>query len=94
MADLREDELYNSTTGFDAKDSYNDLNSDVHEETYDTLITEHGKGKSLNGVVEAVFRVRVRRRGRWLLGSKETKFLPLSDRETCQCYMEIHVQCP
>ena len=42
------------------KDSYNDLNSDVHEEIYDTLITEHGKGKSLNGVVEAVFRVRAR----------------------------------
>ena len=63
MADLGEDELYNATTGVDSKDSYNYLDSDVHEEVNDTLVTEHERGKSLNGgVVEAVFRVRDRQR--------------------------------
>ena len=55
--------MYNATTGVDSKDSYNDLDSDVHEEVNDTLVTEHERGKSLNGgVVEAVFRVRDRQR--------------------------------
>ena len=55
--------MYNATTGVDSKDSYNYLDSDVHEEVNDTLVTEHERGKSLNGgVVEAVFRVRDRQR--------------------------------
>ena len=82
--------MYNATTGVDSKDSYNYLDSDVHEEVNDTLVTENEKGKSLNGV----FRVRDRQMtevaGYW--DSKKQSFYHYQT-ETGQCYMKIRVQC-